>query len=473
MNKTLSNLIYNGLYQLLIIAIPVLTVPYVSRILGARNLGINSYVTSIAAFLSVVIMLGLNQVGVKEIAESDTEDERLEKFQGLWLLQVTNGLVVTILFTLIVVFFLPYKFYFFLYLPYLFGYLIDVSWLYIGQGEIKSVVIRNSIVKLVFVAIIFIFVKSKNDLWIYALANSAGLFIANSIFWIPLVKKWKFKLFDFSSVPIKKYIKPNITVMLPLVAVQFYTNFDNTIVGSLAGPIQLTYYDQSQKMARVVLAVITSASTVLMPKFTQMHKKTNNDAEVKKLLKVSLDVTLIIAFLFVLLLTTNAKQFIPWFYGESYSPMIWNMEFVSLIIIFISYGGVFANQYAIPHGLYKAYALPYYLGAIVSVLLNLFFVRIFKANAATTVIVITELVVCITRLFVIRHEFDWSFMLVDQLKYLIAFLTSLIIGFHIGSIVNNPFTNMIIRSLIITVVYLVLIIILRVSILNRIRQLKK
>ncbi|OEH90014.1 hypothetical protein ATO00_07105 [Loigolactobacillus coryniformis subsp. coryniformis] len=154
MKKTFSDIIYNGLYQLFIIIIPIITVPYVSRVLGAHALGIYGYVYSIITFLSVLIAVGMNQLGPKVIAQTNRE-LRLKRFKQLWFIQFITGLIVIIVFICVTILLLPYKQYFLLEIPFLVGYVLDISWYFIGIGEIKKVVLRNTLIKMFALVLIF------------------------------------------------------------------------------------------------------------------------------------------------------------------------------------------------------------------------------------------------------------------------------------------------------------------------------
>lgn len=115
-NKTISNIFYNGLYQLLIIAIPIVTVPYVARVLGATLLGINSYVSSIGVFLGIIVTMGMLQLGSRVIAQSSRETI-MDNFSRLWFIQLLSGILIIIIYLMVVFLFLPYKFYFLLEAP--------------------------------------------------------------------------------------------------------------------------------------------------------------------------------------------------------------------------------------------------------------------------------------------------------------------------------------------------------------------
>ncbi|GEP21941.1 polysaccharide biosynthesis family protein [Latilactobacillus sakei subsp. carnosus DSM 15831] len=474
MKKIFSNIMYNGIYQLLIIVLPFITVPYISRVLGAESVGVYSYVNSIPTFLSVVILMGMNQLGAREIAQSNRETI-WSRFLGLWKIQAFVGVVVIILYTLVVIFTLDYKFYFLLEVPFLIGYILDISWFFIGLGEIKKVVIRNTSIKLILITSIFIFVHNPDDLWIYVLINSIT-YLANIIFWFSLKHEIKLiQTIDITPTKIKfNYWKKAIIVAIPMIATQLYTSFDQTLVKWLAGAVQLAYYSQSQMIARAVVGVVTSVSMVLMPKMAQIQASgdsENHNKSIFKLVKISLDYTAIVALYFTAALMINSAVFVPWFYGTKFTDMTQNMFWVSLIVIFISYGGVFANQYTLSQGKYVKFAIPYLIGAIFSILANIFLVPLYGSLGATGVIVGTELIVCLLRIVLVIGDFKKVGIFNDQLKYILTFIITLGLGLLLPIRVSNPLVTLIAQTILSTIVYFVLLIVLKTRVTNDGKQL--
>ena len=469
MKKIRINLLYNALYQFLLVALPILTIPYLSRILGPKPLGINGYVGAIVAFCGNFMLLGLNQYGVRTMAQAKPE-ETTSKFRDLWSVQIVTGLFIVLGYGIASFFFLPYKLYFLLNVPYLIGYGLDISWAYIGLGNVKKVVLRNSVVKILSVILIFAFVTRPGDLWIYVLINSVGMLLANLIF-----------IFDLKSIGIKlkevvwskrntRYVKPLLVLAVPVIAAQLYTNIDSAIVGTFAGATQLAYYDQSQKIARIILAILTSVSTVIMPKLAQLDRD-GSDSKFFQLFKVSADYTLILSLLFSLVLMVNTESFIPFFFGAKFVKMNFNMFFVSLIIIFIAYGGVFSTQFALSKGLYKEYTIPYVIGAIFSIVANIMMVPIFGANGGTIVIVTTEFIVCFLRIVLVRKSIDYKRLLPEHLKYVVSFLITLVVMRYIHFGQSGTFLNLAITSIIATAMDFVLLLALRTRLFDDLKKL--
>lgn len=450
--KTVTDILYNGLYQVVILVIPFLTQPYLYRVMNARTMGLNALINSIPSLLTVVILFGMNQFGVRIIAQSE-RDERLASFAKLWLIQLIVGTVVIIGYVLWVVFVAKYKLYYFLEVPFLLGYVIDISWLYVGSGKIRDVVIRNTLIKLLIVCSVFLFVHSVGDLWKFLLINSVT-YLANVIFWVSLPKLLgRFPhLTDFTWSP--QYFQSALTVLLPTLAAQLYVTLDQTLVGSLAGPLQLSYYAYPQSLCRAVIAITGSVSTVLMPAMVTAGNHSDNSNRVIRIFKASLDYTLVVSVYLAVAFMVNAAKFTTWFWNAKGPTMGENMALGSLIIIFVSYGGVFANQYTLAQGLYRKYSIPYYIGAVVSLSLNPLAILHFGSLGATIVIVCTEFIVMTLRVFLLRNRVPVRQLFRGNWTTLVSGALALIVAYIIKIHFSSMFLDLVIQTVVLTVVYI-------------------
>lgn len=470
MKKVLRDFLYNALYQLFIIITPILTMPFLSRVLGVKALGINSYTFSVVQILSVLAFLGIGQLGIRNIAKNrESQNKVNETFWGLWLIQFLAGIIVIGLY----IFYImnvnqEYRMYFLLQLPILLGVIFDISWFYIGIERIKQVVLRNMLIKSVSIILIFILIRSENDLWKYMLIMSLGALLGNIVFWIGL-SKYVTKI-SFNRQYLKDNFRAALLLLIPQLSIQVYITFDKTILGMIAGPVELSYYDQSQKISRIILAVITSLSMVLLPRLANMVVNDQNEI-LHKYLKKSLDYTIVLSLLFCNIVMLNSYEFVPWFFGESFIPMSPLMFWVSLIIIFIPIGGVFANQYALAFEKDKQYVLPLVLGAIISLTLNIIFIPRYGAIGATIVIVAVEFMVCFFRIYLIRKYLDLKFMFQGVYTYFLAALITFIFVYFIPKMFVNDFINMTVKSLVIGTIYIIIIFVLPNSISQDLKRL--
>lgn len=471
MRKTFMNMIYNGIYQLLILLLPIITVPYVSSRLGKTALGVNAYVNAVPVFLSVIILFGMNQYGARTIAQAHRKNLG-EKFAQLWLIQLIVGIITILAFIVIVLLALDHKGYFLLEIPFLIGYVLDVSWFFIGLGEIKRVVTRNTIIKLLILASIFIFVHKPSDLWIYLLINSVT-YLANVIFWFDLHRYFNVRQAFKHPSWNKKYFWGALNVTLPSIAVQFYVSFDQNIVGKLAGYVQLAYYQQSQMICRAMLTMIGSVSTVLMPKMAEMLTFRNGDKRVNHMMGTVLDYTLMIGMFFTAAFMVNAKKFVVWFWTKDFAPMAPVLFISAIIIVVVSYGSVYANQYTLSKGFFKRYSFPFYVGAVVSVSLNFLIVPKYKAIGGAVTIVITELLVCFLRIWVVRKELPIWHYFANEWKTILAGILSVIIGLFLPINLGSLFIDLVLQTMILTLVYFSILLLLREnSVINLIQRIR-
>lgn len=463
MKKVLSNIFFTAMYQVVILIVPLVTMPYVSRIFGTELLGINSFVISIVGFLNMIILMGMSQLGTREIAKADKKSRGTVFFQ-LWFIQLASGLIVTSFYLLIVSIFVGNKGVYYIQIPYLIAYVLDISWYFLGIGEVKKVIVRNTIVKFGSLILVFLFVKSSSDLLLYMGINSISTFLANIFFWISLLTEFKTygKIKKSFSFP---YLKQALFLLIPLFAIQVYNTFDKTLVGLLSTKTELSFYDQSQKIVRIVLSIVTSISLVMMPLMAKVDTEDSEDSsKLQLLLKKSVEYTTLISLLLTVLLMCNSRDFVRWFFGNEFIPMTYNMIFVSLIIAPNAFGGVLANQFTLAKGLLKHYSIPFIAGAIIDVILNLILVPKWGANGGTIALIVTEFCVCIFRVYVIRKWLDIKDICSEFFKYIVIFTLILVLGFLIPNFVASLFLNMLIRSSIVFIVFLILIFLFQTNI---------
>lgn len=447
------NIVYNALYQVMALMLPIFVQPYVTRTLGREAVGLNAYVNSIPVLLAVIILFGMNQFGARAIAQAKPE-ELAGRFARLWFIQLIVGTITIVGYVLAVIFAMDHKLYFLLEVPFLIGYVLDISWLFIGLGEIKAVVMRNTFIKLAIMASLFIFVHKPSDLWIYLLINSVT-YLANLVFWFGLRKKLgrglTTKDFNFD----KAYFTGALAVTIPSIAVQMYISFDQTMVGMISGATELSYYGQSQMIARAIITVVGSVSTILMPKMAQMMTQEESHDQVVALMKTALDYTLLISLYFTVELMVNADRFVVWFWGGAFKDAGPVLFLGALIVVLVCYGGVYANQYTLSRGLFKEFAIPYYCGAVVSIGLNLLLLPHFGAMGGAMTIVATEAMVCLLRIFLVRRELPLRQLAAGQWQFLLAGAGALVIGMLSRQInTGSLFTELVLQTIMSSVVYL-------------------
>lgn len=470
MKKTFLNIVYNAIYQIFLVLVPLITVPYLSRILGPKTYGIYSSVNNTMQFLMVFCTLSVSYIGSRTIARVrrfGSDQELTRAFWGLWYFQGLAGLA-TIIITLLVtnLFHVQYWNYIILMVPYLVSAQVDISWFFQGLADFGWVVLKNTAVKLVSVVLILLWIKSPQDLWKYLLIMSVSTMLGSFVFW--------FDIHRYVGRPIPHFYKFKttltavFTLMIPQIATQIYTSLDKPLLGIFQNSTQVAFYDNSQRISNMVLGIITSISLVIMPKMAG-----ENQEEQKTVLKKSLEATVMLGTLFAVIIMANTKQFVPFFFGEKFIPMTPLMFFFTLTIIMIPSGGVFANQFALANRRDKDYAFPVVIGAVLELFLSWLLDRPLGALGAMIAILITEFVVLCLRLWVVRDGYNFKYVFHDVPAYLVIALATLAVGMLLPNLLHSAFLNMTYKSLVMLALYLGLMFICKLDFNQDIIQLVK
>ncbi|MCE9656222.1 oligosaccharide flippase family protein [Clostridium celatum] len=473
-NKIIGNYIYNMMYQLINIIVPFITIPYIARVLGPNGTGIYDYTYSYAFVFTIICLFGMTNYGSKRIAYvRDSKEKMSNEFWSIWLIQLSVSIIclISYIFLFVVGNTSDLRIMFIMQFPLLLASLLDISWLYVGMEDFGKTITRNILVKIIGLILIFILVKGPNDVWLYILINSGSAFIGNLSFWI-FLKKYVNKI-NFKAINVKCHIRESFLLFIPQIATQIYTTLDRAVIGGLSNTLQVGYYSNSQKIARLSLVVVTSLSFVMMPRIANMYAN-DDKGKVNDYLSKSLKFSLILSIFITTSLIVISKDFVPVFFGDNFKVIIPYMIISSVIVIFISVGGVFATQFSLPTGRTKEYTIPLVLAAVINPIINIILVPSLGALGGVFAIVITEFVVMFIRIFVVRKELDLRFMFKGTFKYLFAGIIGLIVSLFISKVLNPSYMSVFIEGTINAIVYFAIILIidkeLRLLLLSLIRK---
>ena len=462
MKKSITrNYIYNMSYQLLAIIIPIITTPYVSRVLGSENIGIYSYTISIVMYFITFGTLGIALYGKREIAYlQKDENKRSKAFWEILLFRCITLIISTILFYFI---FInkdgEYKIYYKILLIELISSAIDISWFFIGLEEFKKAVTRNFVIKVISVIAIFIFVKTRNDLIKYFLIYVLSNIFGNLTLWLYLpkmIKKVRLKEFN-----ILKHLKPTMELFIPQIAIEVYTLLDKTMIGAIINDkSEVGFYDQSQKIIKILLTIITSLGTVMMPRIASKFVD-NKKEDIKKYMEKSFSMVFLLAFPFIFGIVAISKTFVPIFFGEGYGKVVILMQIISPIILFIGLSNVTGVQYLLATKKQKEYTISVILGAILNLILNSILIWKLGALGASIATVLAELLVTIVQLIFIKNEINIKILIKQSRNYIAASLIMFGCSILINNLRISNITNIILNIIFSIVIYIIILILLK------------
>lgn len=337
--KTSINYIYNMLYQIVLVISPLITMPYVSRVLGVTGIGIYNYTRSIATYFVLLGGVGTTLYGQREIAY--VQDDRSKCSQIFWEINLFRFVTVSICSIIYCILFTTGNTYAPVYRVLLMEVLataFDISWFFMGLENFKIVVIRNTIIKAIGVVLVFLLVKSPDDVVIYTVCLTLPILIGNISLWFTL-PKYLVKV-KIQPKRILKQIVPILILFIPQMATEVYTVLDKTMIGALANNVdEVGYYTQSERIVKIVLMVITSLGTVMLPAmsfaFAQGKKR-----EIIKNIENSFRFVFLAGFALLFGICGVAKNFVPIFYGRGYDKVVMLIIVMSPVLIIIGISNV-------------------------------------------------------------------------------------------------------------------------------------
>lgn len=342
-----KNFIFQIFYHVVILVIPLIVSPYLTRAMGSTSLGIYTYTYSIAYYFVVFAMLGINKHGQRIIAQRRNDIFLLRKtFWSLYFIHlITSAIALLAYLGYVLVICQSDRTIAMVQTIYVFSAAIDITWLFYGLEKFRLVALRNAFVKLLETACIFILVKSPEDVGIYTLIMCVSTCVGQIIMMpqviaaIPPVK--------FSKDEVKEHIKPLFTLFAAVIAVTLYTVFDKTLLGILASKDDVAFYEYSDKIVKIPRTFIGVIGTVLFPRACRYAA----DGNIKKLEKnfdYCLIVTSFIGFASVFGLAAVAPSFAVIYYGEAFSVCGNIMISMTPIILIIGFGDNVRQSYIYP-----------------------------------------------------------------------------------------------------------------------------
>ena len=402
-----KNYLYNLVYTLLNTALPLLTMPYLSRVVGAEGVGIHAYYYSTAHIFYIIARLGLTNYGTRLISRNRDNDNLSDVFSSIYYQQVITALAANV----------AYWAYYFLVARYqpngvfavylsiwVFAGFFDIDWLFSGLEQFKSISRKNILVKTISVALIFILVKRREDLWKYTLLIACSMFFGYLSMWLQLKK-----LVRFVKVPIRdvlKHLKPNLLLVIPVFAVNIYRTMDKIMLGSLSTMIQTGLYENAEKIVYALCGFITAFGSVMMPRITHMIA-TGQEAEMERYRALSMEfmMTLMIAMAAGIMAVSDRLALV--LFGQQFAGSGPLLGALAVTLPIIGWANVIRSQYVIPRGLDRLYVITVVSGAVVNLIVNALLIPRMDAMGAVIGTICAEGIVPVIQFLLLRRQIDY------------------------------------------------------------------
>lgn len=416
--KIVKNYLYNVGYQVLVMILPLITVPYISRVIGTQGVGINAFTNSTIQYFILFASIGINIYGNRSIAYVRDNKQELSKI--FWEIAILRFITVAVTYGVFLVF-LSFVHRFQVYLLYqsllIIAVAFDISWFFMGIEDFRKTVLRNTFVKLISVILIFTLVKTRDDLAIYILILSVSTLVGNLTLW-PYLKR-ELRPVKFSELNVWRHFQPSLYLFLPQIAIQIYLVVNKSMLGIFTSVEAAGYFDNADKLVKVILAIVTATGTVMLPRVANTFAQGKKE-QVNRYLKLSFDAVSLIAVPMTFGLMAIAPKFANWFFGSEFIGIDQLVMVLAPVIILIGWSNVTGQQYLIPTHKMKFYNLSVTIGACANIILNLLFIPLWGALGACITTVISELIVTGVQLYAIRKFTPLKEMFENIPKYFIS-----------------------------------------------------
>ena len=390
-----KNFVLSTIYQVLLLIVPFITAPYVSRVLTAEGIGIFSFTNSIQMYFAMFAALGTVSYGAREIARNRNDKQiRSLLFWEIELLTVITTVICIIAYGVFIAVTNEYKIYYIILALNLGAIMLDVSWFYTGIEQLIYTVGPNALFKLIGVISIYKLVKTKDDLAVYFFIMAMVTFLGNATMWL-FLPKYISKV-RFKDISLKKHFKETFVYFVPTIATSIYTILDKTLIGLITTDTSENgYYEQATKVVNMAKSLtFTALNTLLGARISFLFAENRID-EIKDRIKTSIDYILFMGVGVCLGIIGIAPRFVPLFFGEGYEPVINLLYCLSPIILIIGISNCLGSQYYNPAGLRALSAKFIIVGSVVNLIMNLLLIPLFRSKGAVIATLVAEMVITI------------------------------------------------------------------------------
>lgn len=382
---------------------PLITFPYVARVLGAAGNGKIAFASSVANYFMMVASLGIPTYGIRACARvRENEDELSKTAQEILLINLSVTLLTALTYlacVLLVPEFREEKVLFLINGLNILLNMFGANWLYQALEQYDYITFRNILFKMISIILMFALVHAECDYVVYAAITVLAAVGSNVLNFIRLPRLLKFKRYE--SYDFKRHLKPIFTLFAQNLAVSVYTNLDTVMLGFMKSSDVVGYYNAATKLKGLQLSLVMSLGTVLLPRMS-LYAKKEDALRFEGLMVKSLNFTTCLAIAVVVYCVVESTDMVRLLAGQGYDPAIPAMQIITLAVVANGMSGVLGTQTLIALGREGAVLYSVLVGAIVDFALNLALIPVFDASGAALSTTVTEFVVVLIQVVALR-----------------------------------------------------------------------
>lgn len=422
MTSLKKNFMYSSILTTANYIFPLITFPYVSRVLGVNNIGLCNFIDGIINYFILFSMMGVSILGIREVAANKNDSGQLKKtfstlltinaittFVGLIILAIVTMYSPRLNENLDLIILSAVKLVFNLFL---------IEWYFKGLESFKYVTIRSILVKCLYVISVFLFVKESTDYTIYYFL-SVLMIVVNSM--INMVYAHKSVSYSIKTIDIKLYIKPYITLGVYMLLTSMYVSFNVIFLGFTHDDIQVGYYTTATKLHSVVIALFTALTSVMLPRMSSLLQE-GKIKEFKIKINKSIDILLSTSIPLIIFMIILAPQIVYIVSGEGYEGAITPLRIITPLCFIVGYEQILIIQAMMPLKMDGAILFNSIIGAVLGVVLNIMIIPNLASIGSAIVWCTCETIVLLFSQIAINKSIQLSFPLEKLLGKVVIYI---------------------------------------------------
>lgn len=402
--KILENIVSLTGLQFASYILPLITLPYLTMVLGPDMFGLTQYAISLITYFQIVTDYGFNLSATRELAIKREDNHEVSRIFSSVMFIKCMLMILTFIVLILIVLFIPkftqdYMIYI-LTFGMVIGYMLFPTWFFQAMEYMRYTSILNIIGKLIYTVAIFIFIHNKSDYILVPVINSIGLIIVGIIGLYMAIKRFNIKLQIPKYKEIKYQLKEGWHVFISTISINLYTTTNTFLLGLLTNNTLVGYYSIAEKIVLAANGLLTPISQALYPYVSRKSSKskTINIQFIQKLTKLMAAVGLVLS----LTIFIFAKPIIILIFGDAYTSSIILLEILSALPLIVALSTVFGVQTMLTHNYQKAFSSITLLGGIINIIMAIILITIYGVIGIAVCFVITESFITIAMLIFLQ-----------------------------------------------------------------------
>ena len=427
--KISSNIIYSIATQMVGVLVPLLLAPYVARVFNAELIGDYTYTLANSTYFVLFECLGFGLYGMIRCAKvRDNIDKLSQFFWEIFYIKIFFMLI-TVVAYLLFVRFIAEKRLTSLYLVMVMSLLangIDVTWFFNALEEFQIIAIRTICVRIVNVILVFLFVKTRKDLLLYAIIMQGSILVSYVLVLSPAMKR--VVLIKGKDLHLFQHVTPSMVYFVPGLVNTIFSSTDKSVLGAFSqNSYEVGVYEQANKICQLCMGLVNAISNVILPRVTYMYANQKEEGSTDRFVVKSIRIPLIICLPLAFGIFAVAPELIPVFLGSGYDKSVILLRLLSLNVLSAVISNFIAQQCLIARDEQRKYNIAIIAGAILNVFMNILLVNRFLSVGVAAASVISSMLIFAMIIYYTRHIMKPHILLQISWKYIVGAMLMLLL----------------------------------------------